>query len=226
MKLIKRNIILFSFLIIETFLYVSFLTCDFINIEIAQILKYTAILLCLVGSIGVLIYKKHSFCSVFTCFAMIFTCVSDYFLLLNHNTNYYLIGVVTFIFAQLFYFVIINKKSNFRYFYLDLLIRVLLVLLIIIVGVIINTNVLTIIALVYFVQLFCNFLNSLLLIKINKKNTILSIAFFLFILCDITVALNNLNLNSEVMSFAVYYLMWLFYLPSQVILSTNDYFLE
>lgn len=226
MKLIKRNIILFSFLIIETFLYVSFLTCDFINIEIAQILKYTAILLCLVGSIGVLIYKKRSFCSVFTCFAMIFTCVSDYFLLLNHNTNYYLIGVVTFIFAQLFYFVIINKKSNFRYFYLDLLIRVLLVLLIIIVGVIINTNVLTIIALVYFVQLFCNFLNSLLLIKINKKNTILSIAFFLFILCDITVALNNLNLNSEVMSFAVYYLMWLFYLPSQVILSTNDYFLE
>ncbi len=226
MNFFKKNIVIFIFMILEAFLYASFLTLDFINVGVAQNIKYVSILLCLVMSFILIIIKKYSFCSLFTCFAMIFTCISDYFLLLNHDSKYYLVGVVTFIFAQLFYMVIINQKSDYKYLYLDLFTRIALVTLIVIIGPSIKVDTLTIVALIYFTQLLCNFLNSLLLIKLNKKNAILPIAFFLFIFCDISVALNNLNLNNENLSFAVYYLMRLFYLPSQVILSTNTYFLE
>ena len=223
---LRKNYLLICFYIIEAFLYASFLVFDFYNTGVAEYIKYSSILLCLVASLIIFIFKKSNFCAFFTFLALVFTCVSDYFLLLAHDNSTYILGVFTFFIVQIFYFLIILKRRNFNKFKFELLIRLLVIILIIVICSIIKENALTTIALSYFSQLFINFISSLFLIKQNKKNAIFSIALFLFICCDIFVGLNNLAFNNKALTFVFYYLMWLFYLPSQVVLSTNTYFLE
>lgn len=223
---LRKNYLLIIFYIIEAFLYASFLVFDFYNTGVAEYIKYSSILLCLLASLIIIASKKSNFCALFTFLALVFTCVSDYFLLLAHDNSTYILGVFTFFIVQIFYFLIILKRRNFDKFKLELLIRLLVIILIMIICLVIKQNALTTIALSYFSQLFINFISSLFLIKKNKKNAIFSIALFLFICCDIFVGLNNLTFNDQTLIFAFYYLMWLFYLPSQVILSTNTYFLE
>lgn len=225
-SILRKNYLLIIFYIIEAFLYASFLVLDFYNVSISEYLKYSSILLCLVASLIIFIRKKSSFCMLFTFLALFFTCVSDYFLLLAHDNSNYIIGVFTFFIVQILYFIVILKRRNFSKFKIELFIRLGVIFLIIFISTLIKENSLTIVALSYFSQLFINFISSLFLIKKNKKNAIFSIALFLFICCDIFVGLNNLSFNNQTLTFVFYYLMWLFYLPSQAILSTNSYFLE
>ena len=99
-------------------------------------------------------------------------------------------------------------------------------MILLIVGISIKLDALTTCALIYFIQLLSNFIMTLVHSKKDKRNLILALALFLFILCDINVALNNLPIESETFQFMVYFMMRLFYLPSQVILSINSYFFE
>ena len=226
MNFIKKHLDILIFIVLEVCLYTSFLTLDFIDTTISNYIKYASIIICLLMSLYIAIRKKGEFCSVFTSFGLLFTVISDYFLLLNHDNNLFIIGVFTFFVGQVFYFIMLLKRRNFSHLYFDLGIRIILTLIIIFVSLGIKLDTLTTLALIYFVELFANFVSSLTLIKRDKKVVFLSLGLFLFILCDINVALNNLRIESSTLRFVVFYLMWLFYLPSQVIISINSYFLE
>lgn len=225
LSLVKNHIPLIIFVFIEAILYASFLYFDFADVRIAEYIKYASILLCLVASI-LLIIKKRSICSVFTSIALLFTCFSDYFLLLSHDNDLFIIGIFTFFIAQIFYALMLNKRSNGKRLLLDISLRVTLTVILLIVALSIKLDALTTCALIYFIELLVNFIMSLIHSKENKRYLILALGFFLFILCDVNVALNNLNIEGENLTFAIYFMMWLFYLPSQVILSMNSYFLE
>ena len=221
----KDNLLIIAFVFIEAILYASFLYYDFVNTTISEYIKYSSILLCFVVSL-ILAIKKRSICTVFTSIAILFTCLSDYFLLLSKDYELFYIGIFTFFIAQIFYAFIINKQAKIKRLPLDIGIRVALTTALVIVAISIKLDALTTCALIYFIELLSNFIMSLIPSKENKKFLLLSLAFFLFILCDVNVALNNLSIENQSFKFAIYFMMWLFYLPSQVILSTNSYFLE
>ena len=122
---LRKNYLLIIFYIIEAFLYASFLVFDFYNTGVAEYIKYSSILLCLLASLIIIASKKSNFCALFTFLALVFTCVSDYFLLLAHDNSTYILGVFTFFIVQIFYFLIILKRRNFDKFKLELLIRLL-----------------------------------------------------------------------------------------------------
>lgn len=227
MKLKKADRIIISlFLILEILIYLSFLLLDknvnFIEID-SSYFKYAGIILCLVFSLYSLI-RKRSLEAIFIPCALVFTLISDCFLLLNPDPELFIYGLVTFIITQLIYFLFLSFKNKSLFeFILNIVIRLILTLVAIVVAVSLGyKDTLTLLALSYFVELLANFIYSFSLIKLDKKFLIFSTGLLLFIGCDISVGLNNVHLFDGIDYSLVNYMMWVFYLPSQVLLSISS----
>lgn len=227
MKLKKADRIIISlFLILEILIYLSFLLLDknvnFIEID-SSYFKYAGIILCLVFSLYSLI-RKRSLEAIFIPCALVFTLISDCFLLLNPDPELFIYGLVTFIITQLIYFLFLSFKNKSLFeFILNIVIRLILTLVAIVVAVSLGyKDALTLLALSYFVELLANFVYSFSLIKLGKKYLIFSAGLLLFIGCDISVGLNNVHLFDVIDYSLVNYMMWVFYLPSQVLLSISS----
>lgn len=221
-----KKVFLILVLLVELFLYTLFLYFDFndINIEISNWLKYVGIIICFLASLIPIFSKNSAKPKYFIPFSLFFTLVSDYFLLINTDKNLYIFGVVIFIIVQLSYFIYIETlKKNKTSFLISLIFRIILSSILIIVLSIIRFDLLSIVSACYFVELLMNFITSLSLIKINKFFLIFSIGLLLFIGCDISVGLTNLDLFEGHIKNLVSNLMWIFYLPSQVLISFSNY---
>ena len=221
-----KKVFLILVLLVELFLYTLFLYFDFndINIEISNWLKYVGIIICFLASLIPIFSKNSAKTQYFIPFSLFFTLVSDYFLLINTDKNLYIFGVVIFIIVQLSYFIYIEiLKKNKTSFLISLIFRIILSSILIIVLSIIRFDLLSIVSACYFVELLMNFITSLSLIKINKYFLIFSIGLLLFIGCDISVGLTNLDLFEGHIKNLVSNLMWIFYLPSQVLISFSNY---
>ena len=220
-------IVISVFILLEIALYLSFLFIDK-GIFVTQIesftLKYASISLCLAFSLYCLI-RKRKMANCFIPIALVFTLISDYFLLFNTNQNLYVYGLITFIITQLIYFAfILYLRKSKSELLINLLVRFLLTIAALVVAFYLNySDVLTILALVYFVELISNFLYSTFLIKLDKEYLIFSLGLLLFIGCDINVGLNNVHLFEGIDYSLVNFLMWGFYLPSQVLLSLTNF---
>ena len=220
-------IVISVFILLEIALYLSFLFIDkgiFVTRIESSTLKYASISLCLAFSLYCLI-RKRKMVNCFIPIALVFTLISDYFLLFNTNQNLYVYGLITFIITQLIYFAFILylRKSKLELL-INLLVRSLLTISSLVVAFYLNySDVLTILALVYFVELLSNFLYSTFLIKLDKEYLIFSLGLLLFIGCDINVGLNNVHLFEGIDYSLVNFLMWVFYLPSQVLLSLTNF---
>ena len=220
-------IVISVFILLEIALYLSFLFIDkgiFVTRIESSTLKYVSISLCLAFSLYCLI-RKRKMANCFIPIALVFTLISDYFLLFNTNQNLYVYGLITFIITQLIYFAFILylRKSKSELF-INLLVRFLLTIAALVVAFYLNySDVLTILALVYFVELLSNFLYSTFLIKFDKEYLIFLLGLLLFIGCDINVGLNNVHLFEGIDYSLVNFLMWVFYLPSQVLLSLTNF---
>ena len=221
-----KKVFLILVLLVELFLYTLFLYFDFndINIEISNWLKYVGIIICFLASLIPIFSKNSAKSQYFIPFSLFFTLVSDYFLLINTDKNLYIFGVVIFIIVQLSYFIYIETlKKNKTSFLISLIFRIILSSILIIALSIIRFDLLSIVSACYFVELLMNFITSLSLIKINKCFLIFSIGLLLFIGCDISVGLTNLDLFEGHIKNLVSNLMWIFYLPSQVLISFSNY---
>ena len=220
-------IVISVFILLEIALYLSFLFIDkgiFVTRIESSTLKYAGIALCLAFSLYCLI-RKRKMANCFIPIALVFTLISDYFLLFNTNQNLYVYGLITFIITQLIYFdfILYLRKSKLELL-INLLVRFLLTIAALVVAFYLNYyDVLTILALVYFVELLSNFLYSTFLIKFDKEYLIFSLGLLLFIGCDINVGLNNVHLFEGIDYSLVNFLMWVFYLPSQVLLSLTNF---
>ena len=221
-----KKVFLILVLLVELFLYTLFLYFDFndINIEISNWLKYVGIIICFLASLIPIFSKNSAKSQYFIPFSLFFTLVSDYFLLINTDKNLYIFGVVIFIIVQLSYFIYIETlKKNKTSFLISLIFRIVLSSMLIIILSILQFDLLSIVSACYFVELLMNFITSLSLIKINKCFLIFSIGLLLFIGCDISVGLTNLDLFEGHIKNLVSNLMWIFYLPSQVLISFSNY---
>lgn len=222
--------IVFTFILLEVIIYVLFLLLDgkVISLEAdSSYFKYAGIILCLIFSLFGF-YKNKKFINILIPIALIFTLISDYFLLFNTDSSLFTYGLYTFICAQLIYFVfIVGKRRSIKEFILNLILRITLSIVALVSANSLGFNdLLTNLALLYFVELVSNFIYSFWLIKDNKLMFIFIMGLLLFIACDINVALNNVQIFEGIDYHIVNYLMRVFYLPSQVMLSLTNMFVK
>ena len=217
-----KKVLLVLLLLVELFIYVSFLFLDFFNENfiVSSWLKYSGIIGCLLISFLAIISKKPAKPQYFFQISFIFTLISDYFLLINSNENNNLYGVSFFIIVQLIYFIYIEYiKKDKMSFLLSLSIRAVITILVIIILKFQNFDRLSILSACYFIELLMNFITSFGLIKMNKFYLIFTIGLLLFIGCDVSVGLYNLDILEAESKILVGNLMWTFYLPSQVLIA-------
>ncbi|WP_164880693.1 lysoplasmalogenase family protein [Clostridium manihotivorum] len=160
--------------------------------------------------------------------AFFFTSIADFFLIIK---NYYTLGVLFFILVQVTYIIRHSRKKffNSKYIMVDILVFAALITTAILFKPDCIDNSLYIIALIYGYFL----LNSLIIAwstlskEFYKKvsSFMIAIGMTLFFLCDINVGLYQfLVLCYDTPSLEIiYFLVWFFYLPSQLLLSLSGY---
>ena len=210
------------FVAAEIVLYSLFLAEDFGSASVGENvwLKYSTVVLAFFFALiqfAFLSNRRDYLDVILLTLGLALTIVSDYFLLVEGE--YYEIGVVTFIGAQLCYFARI--KRNKVWLIVSIIARmVLAAVAIAVICAVGYGEALYILVAVYFVQLVGNFVENV-IVAITAKNRaerikaiLLSIGFLLFIGCDICVGL--MNLYGEAGEY-----IWLFYTPSQVLIALS-----
>ena len=160
---------------------------------------------------------------------LLFTLFADTFLLLIDN--YYEIGLICFNITQTCYFLGLKDKIN-KVFISQAFLRITIFISCLIIGVV-KEDLVTFLSLSYISFLILNILSLVFFSKKKKEEIFLLIGLILFLLCDISVGLNNICYsldisykNKQLITSITDVTMWLFYLPSQVMICiyTNHLF--
>ena len=216
-----KNIILAAFILVETVIYIVYNILSATQPADPIEIKYAGILLCLAVS-AVMIYFNRDADSVIAVAAMLFTAVSDLFILVLDD--YFEIGLATFITAHCIYLYRLYL-GRVKKIWLTVAVRAAIagVMIGICCGVF-TANLLVVEACIYLVLLVGNCVEALIMCNRGLKNILFSIGLMLFLGCDICVGLKHgsmvgVHLSSRVYDFIVY-MIWVFYLPSQVLITS------
>ena len=157
------------------------------------------------------------------CCALAFTIAADFFMVLL-NSGYEL-SLAFFSCAQLFYWARIQLiRRSGRYTAISACVRIVLSGILCTVAAIIVKNgaLLGGLAAFYFVNLTINAAEAFMLCRKNKSYFIFALGLLLFIGCDVCVGLNAAYMAGIKISGGGYYainlLIWIFYMPSQMLL--------
>lgn len=236
MNFIKRqnNFIIYGFLGMELAIYILFLIIDIfypVKHEVSLYLKYLSIIICF--AFALLTRKKSEskdYRDTALKIGLVFTLISDYMLLLSDN---YTFGVVTFIIVQICYLYRLSNCST--YVFSKVILRNIIIwaagisVYIFFAGI---PEILVIFAMYYFISILDNTLISVKKAFGKEKDkaiVIFAIGMCLFLLCDINVGIFNISefmviegvLFKNIYKFSTV-AMWLFYLPSQVLIVLSD----
>lgn len=234
-KIVIKNKTLKYFLIFELILYITFAFLDIfqLSFEISSILKYISIWSCLVFVF--LSYLKSKEKSIlYMSIILIFTLISDFLLLFTRS---YEMGIIFFMIVQVLYSFKIKLicQDSCKFYMVEVLAVTFFWNLIVLLMKHFNLlSPIIVVASWYFVIFTANMIRIWLKVfqsnKANKKVISFAIGLTLFYLCDINVGLNYLlyieNLPRLIVMFAnnAGIFIWLFYLPSQIILSVHGVF--
>lgn len=216
--------------------YIVFLIMDFLKNKNFYLystnIKFFSIIICfIIGlSTGKDGYDKED--NLLLISALFFTVLADLNLLILDN---FILGIFLFIIVQMIYIMRHSRKNtgfNYKYVYVFSL-YILLFLIIKNLNIFKNESILISAAIVYGLVL----INSLIIAystfnnKFFSKRTckIISLAITLFFLCDINVGLFNISsyfhFTPKIVKFEyiISNLIWIFYLPSQILLCLSGY---
>lgn len=221
-KLIKATlIVLFS-------LYLIFISIDYeiIKVSISSFkIKMFSIFLCLlitlcIGNDEINLRDKN-----LLQLGMLLTFIADLCLIMY---NKYFLGVLIFSTVQMVYYFRFNKKNNISHSKKLVTLLILLVIFyygLYILNIIIDPTI--ILGIYYSVLIGTNLVN---VIRLNKKDIyprtnflLIYVGFLLFILCDINVGISYVFSNYSRMVNITQNLIWVFYLPSQVLLALSGF---
>ncbi len=219
-QLTPKNLILAAFVLVETVIYIIFNVLSARQPEDPIELKYAGILLCLVIS-AVMIFFNRDADAIIATAAMLFTAVSDLFILVLDD--YFEIGLATFIVAHSLYLYRLYRGREKR-IWISVAVRA--VVAAVMIGVccgLCGYDLLIVEAGIYIVLLFGNCVETLIMCNRGLKNVLFAIGLLLFLGCDVCVgfkhgALVGVYLSERVYNFVVY-MIWVFYLPSQVLIT-------
>lgn len=187
------------FLGAEAALYLGFLALDLLRPGSgwALLLKYGAVALCFLAALD----RAGTEDGRLVCAALAFTLAADWFLLILDS--FYLAGVACFCVVQAIYLLRLHRWGAGLLWPLR-------------VG-------LTAVTLCYFAELACNTVSAL---RLGRRGRCFGLGLLLFVGCDLCVGLHNLAAflpvvdTGPLFSFAQVG-MWLFYLPSQVLITLS-----
>ena len=223
---------LFAFLAAEAVLYALFLRLDFFGGSATRsaMYKYAGILLCLVcASVRAVTLKNTA--SRLIAAALFFTCISDYFLLF---TDSYLPGVLCFCVTQTLYLFVLLQGKPLKAKLWHIVPGLALSAAVLIITCLMGEPDLLIAAGVFYAYSFVRNIVLALSLCLKKKTVpglktpVFAVGLIIFALCDINVLLYNLPLLFDIHSHllislfdVIGTLMWVFYLPSQVLLALS-----
>lgn len=234
----ERNLkkyLIITIVLIELLIYISFIYIDFTNgcsNSYSTVLKYIGILLSL--TLGLMIgangYNKKD--TRLLQLALCFTATADLCLLI---LDYYIAGVFIFCFVQITY--IIRHAGIFKK---DVKIFSILIFAILVFIMILDTNIihinnisrgLLVIGCFYAILLIFSVYSAW---KVFNRGIYTSLSCYLicigmtlFLFCDINVAISGLINNVFIFGVSLKsvsrFLVWIYYLPSQVLLALSGY---
>lgn len=189
------------FLLIEAVIYALFLTLDLTGRGGQTIrLKYMGILLCLLYAL--LWALRGGDKLVFP--ALLLTAGADWFLLVKND--HLELGLILFLAVQTLYLIRLRRMGCGSHLWLRSMAALLLGVLVFSSGL---ASVLNLLAALYFSQLLSNTA-----LAWSARRWVFAAGLTLFVCCDICVGLFNLGILYSFASVG----MWLFYLPSQVLI--------
>lgn len=219
--------------------YITFIFLDILNvskINYSTKLKFLSIVLCFLLS---LLIDKNGYDKKDTLLlqsALFLTTSADFSLLFLNN---YIIGVSVFCIVQIIYIIrhSRNHKSNKGILKWFKFIMIIIFLIIINLNTSLFQNSLIVICGLYEVLLLTSVYVSFRTIKRefypNLTCRIITAGMILFMLCDINVAIANLNFIYDILLLGTIklqavsqFLIWIFYLHSQLLLALSGYKLE
>ncbi len=207
----KHHLII-PFLTAEAALYVLFMTMDLIGRGFSTVpLKYAGILICLLLAFW---YALHGGDKLVP-FALLFTAAADSFLLVLDR--FYALGIFIFLFAQATYLIRLRLKTGRAWISLRLGVPLLIALVFYWLDLLSPLNLLVAL---YFSQLL---INTFLAWSLpGRRWRLFALGLSLFVLCDLCVGIHNTYgmFPSQLYHFSSYG-MWLFYLPSQVLITLS-----
>lgn len=247
MKAYLKQIRIVSFLLLEIILYIAFIFIDIVLTEnnyLSVGIKFIGILICFlfVLSLGCFPLKNRTYLlgnktdGYIMGVALAFTVLSDYFILVR---NIYIPGVITFIIVQMLYLVRLslwergnneNKSTTKIPFFVLPNIALWMGVLLLLCVLSIQLELLFILAAFYFISIIRNTRKAigLAISEQSSASVLFAIGMVLFLLCDINVGIFNAS-DFIPLSFPIYERlyefsvvgMWLFYLPSQVLIALS-----
>lgn len=199
-------------IIIEILIYISFM---FFDDYIDSNIRFIGIVILLIY----LLFEKRSKDLFILRLALLFTIISDLFLLVIDD--FYIVGVLCFIIVQLIYLYRLRGFTKLN-FYIPILICFNLIFVKIILKD--GFDYLLALTVIYFTLIVNNMVLSLISFK---SNPLFALGLVLFVCCDIFVGIYNLSayvevgsliniINTSGIDFA-----WGFYLPSQVLIALS-----
>ena len=189
------------FLALECLLYTAFLVLDLTGRGGQTIwLKYAGILLCLLYAL--LLTVRGGDRLVF--FALLFTAGADWFLLVKNQ--HLELGLVLFLVVQTLYLLRLRRLGAGNHFFLRWVLALLMGLAVFFFRLVSLLNLLVVL---YFSQLLSNTI-----LAWTARKWMFAAGLTLFVCCDICVGLYNLGILHAFSSVG----MWLFYLPSQILI--------
>lgn len=180
-------------------------------------LKFSSVFFCFILSLC-LLKKSYDIKDGYILLgAMGFTLISDFFILILNKNE---IGVFCFIIVQLFY---IYRYSGYKYYnYISAF-----VFLEIIISLFINLRLLYVLSVIYASCFLFSLISAVNVFKGNlfpsPAKHFIMIGMVLFCLCDINVAILNLNIPYSLNNHhTIEIIIWLFYFPSQLLLAISS----
>ena len=212
-KFNDSRFIILVYLILESFLYASFIVKDLAHMP-SNIIKYISICVCFIISLFLLL--KYNIKLLVA--AMSLTLFADTFLLLLDR--YYVLGVAAFCIVQTLYAYRLIKQSRVNTVAVRGIVYLIIVLIAKVAGIL---DWLTLLSAWSFTQLTMNLIQGFAVRKRFGGGGLFAVAMLLFWCCDVCVGIYNMT--SYIPSFQVgafqsfvAFGMWLFYLPSQVMI--------
>lgn len=221
-KLPPKRWVMIGLLVAVVPLYIAMLAIDLRGGE-TTILRYTGVWLCFGASL-LLAFLCKNVDTILTTVALGFTLLADFFLLVVGD--HYEVGVGVFLFVQLLYatriYLTLQKSPK-----ISLWIRFgVAAVAVILLNYTENLTTLTLLVSLYFPNLVGNAVDAF---RLKTRELMFAIGLTLFVLCDICVGLFNFgavlsaNIPQGLYDFANVG-MWLFYLPSQVLIALSASF--
>lgn len=236
----NKELILNTLFIIIAILYIWFIYIDIHSVEFfisSNILKYISIVLCFIITLIIKNDNLHKKDILLLQVGLFITVLADLCFLIF---NYYIIGIGLFCLVQIIYYYRYKSRFNSSRIFsqnkskVSPVLKFIKIFLFIIVFYFmmnlfgIKVDFIVLIAIFYSVCILYTTAESIKVFKYNKypflNKYMILFGAILFLLCDINVAISNIAREFD---FSIYntssLLIWIFYLPSQVLLSISGY---